>query len=147
MSRSTRGREFERPMLLLVLALAFRLILERLLPNPKLEGMKGEKTDDRGEGTGLSMGSAGTLAMGANGGPRGGPGGIGGLTTGPGSPNWPWFWMVLMVFLLRAATFRRSRRIKKAPRMRMTTTMTDDVTAIAMIADLQTDQPQMRNRR
>lgn len=53
--------------------------------------MKGEKTDDRGELPGKPMGSAGTLATGANGGSREGPGGPGKLTAGPGSSNWPWF--------------------------------------------------------
>lgn len=57
-------------MVLLVLILPFRLPLDWLLLTPKLDGMKGEKRDDRGEVTDESMGSAGILAIGANGGIR-----------------------------------------------------------------------------
>ena len=135
MSRSTRGREIG-PMELLVLTLAFRLALDRLFLTPKLEGTKGENTDDREEVTGKSMGSEGTLAMGADGGIREGRGRTGGLTGGPRSSNWLWFWVVSIGILLRVASFRRSRRTKKTPRIMTTTTMTVDAAAMIMTADL-----------
>jgi hypothetical protein len=50
--------------------LAFQLLLDLLLVISNLDGMKGEKTDDRGEITGKSAGFAGTPAMGADGGVR-----------------------------------------------------------------------------